>query len=88
MAKQLGLEVYDKIPMRVEDMNNIFGSEFKAPPLGSHGLTPGPTIGANTQLADIGPKHKTFLQFSQYQDFYLVIAVVENRFRFWLAGAK
>ncbi|RUS20565.1 hypothetical protein BC937DRAFT_94940 [Endogone sp. FLAS-F59071] len=88
MAKQLGLEVYDKIPMRLEDMNNIFGSEFKAPPLNSHGLTPGPTIGASTQLADIGPKHKTFLQFSQYQDFYLVIAVVENRFRFWLAGAN
>ncbi|GAN01025.1 mediator of RNA polymerase II transcription subunit 14-like [Mucor ambiguus] len=82
LAKQLNLQPYhpSQMNLRPEDLQKLFGDVL------SDATTSATT--STTAIASTGnskyPSHCMFLQFSQFEDWYFIIATVKNEFKAWL----
>lgn len=77
LAKQLNLQPYhpSQMNLRQEDLTRLFGDVLS---------TQTNTNMYNTVSNQRYPSHCVFFQFSQFEDWYFVIATVKNEFKFWL----
>lgn len=76
LAKQLNLEPYhpSQMNLRQEDLTRLFGDIHE----------PGTAYNNITKY----PSHCVFFQFSQFEDWYFIIATVKNEFKSWLCCIK
>lgn len=75
LAKQLNVQPYhpSQMNLRPDDISKLF-DDF--------------TSSAAPGTASKYPSHCVFLQFSQFEDWYLVIATIKNEFKLWLCCIK
>ncbi|KAF7726089.1 mediator complex subunit [Apophysomyces ossiformis] len=98
LAKQLSLQPYhpSQMNLQTDDITRLFGDLILAQNasqafdqqlaqrqrLGARkGAVSDPITAANKSTY---PSHCIFLQFSQFEDWYFVVAIVKNEFQFWL----
>jgi hypothetical protein len=79
LAKQLNLQPYhpSQMNLRQEDLTRLFGD-----------IINNQTTMYNTSANQKFPSHCVFFQFSQFEDWYFVIATVKNEFKSWLCCIK
>lgn len=79
LAKQLNLQPYhpSQMNLRPEDLQKLFGDVIAD--------TATTTTTTNNSKY---PSHCMFLQFSQFEDWYFIIATVKNEFKAWLCCIK
>ncbi|KAF1797445.1 mediator complex subunit MED14-domain-containing protein [Mucor lusitanicus] len=80
LAKQLNLQPYhpSQMNLRPEDLQKLFGD------LLSDATTTSTTTATASSGSSKYPSHCMFLQFSQFEDWYFIIATVKNEFKAWL----
>ncbi|CAO3633150.1 unnamed protein product [Cunninghamella blakesleeana] len=102
LAKQLNLQAFhpSQMLLRSEDMVKLFGdlpttlpdpSEVQENNKNIQSSTPRRPTNEQSQPSTkkpLYPRHCAFLQFSQYEDWYLVIAVIRNEFQASLCCLK
>ncbi|KAL7319662.1 mediator complex subunit, variant 5 [Mucor circinelloides] len=78
LAKQLNLQPYhpSQMNLRPEDLQKLFGDVLSD----STASTTATTSNSSSKY----PSHCMFLQFSQFEDWYFIIATVKNEFKAWL----
>jgi len=82
LAKQLNLQPYhpSQMNLRPEDLQKLFGDVLSD----STASTTATTSNSSSKY----PSHCMFLQFSQFEDWYFIIATVKNEFKAWLCCIK
>lgn len=84
LAKQLNLQPYhpSQMNLRPEDLQKLFGDAI------ADTATTTTTTTTTTTSSSKYPSHCMFLQFSQFEDWYFIIATVKNKFKAWLCCIK
>lgn len=89
LAKQLNLQPYhpSQMNLRPEDISRLFDDHAVegTSPAFSTSMT---RVGNASVINNKYPSHCVFLQFSQFEDWYFVIATVKNEFKSWLCCLK
>lgn len=94
LAKQLNLQPYhpSQMNLRLEDVFRLFGDitteDTVATVTASIASTGTTAVATTTPVGAMYPSHCVFLQFSQFEDWYFVIATVKNEFKSWLCCIK
>ncbi|KAI8150222.1 mediator complex subunit MED14-domain-containing protein [Fennellomyces sp. T-0311] len=81
LAKQLSLQPFhtSQMSLRADDLVKLFGDVMPPPPPRDPADTTHPPVNRLQY-----PSHCVFLQFAQFKDWYLVIAIVQNEVYSWL----
>ncbi|KAI9317591.1 mediator complex subunit MED14-domain-containing protein [Dichotomocladium elegans] len=100
-AKQLSMQPFpaSQMSLRPDDFTKLFGdlppavipvdpNASDAKPLAAKPATTSITTAQPRRAAPLYPSHCIFLQFAQFEDWYLIITIVRNEVHSWLCCIK